>query len=96
MTAPLSITVRVGYRYRVILAVDPDAIGAGAVTLSAEWWPKLPRRLSQGEVADYRRGRDALMAQLASVLNERILIAETGGGGAMTVVEPSTATEVLQ
>jgi hypothetical protein len=89
MSSPLTITLRVGYRYRVTLSVDPDLVGTGAVAIKAEWSPKLPRHLSPTEIASYRRGRDALMAELANVLNQRILIAETGTG-AMTVVEPAS------
>jgi hypothetical protein len=46
--------------------------------LSAQWSPDVPRRgsLSGGETAQYRAGRDALMAEVAKVIGGNVLVLE--------------------
>jgi hypothetical protein len=46
--------------------------------LSAQWSPDVPMRgsLSRGEIAQYRAGRDALMAEVAKVIGGNVLVLE--------------------
>jgi hypothetical protein len=46
--------------------------------LSAKWSPDLPKRgsLTQQEIAAYRAGRDALMAEVAKMIGGNVLMIE--------------------
>ena len=44
--------------------------------LKCEWEPKTPTRLSREEMADYRRGRNMMIAEFARLTNRQILIVE--------------------
>ena len=59
---------RVGCRFTCIMSIGCDG---GA--LKCEWQPKIPTRLSKQEMADYRRGRNALVAELARLTNQKSL-----------------------
>jgi hypothetical protein len=84
----LSTTFKVGYRYRCTMSMDLAAFAAGdALSLTCRCSPKPPKKLSQNEIEDYRRGRDALMTELARVADGRVLVAETGTGWT-AVIEP--------
>jgi hypothetical protein len=59
----------VGDRFRVTLTL-PTPEGGAVVCASCEWDPFMPERLSAREMADYRRGRDAAMADLVQALKD--------------------------
>jgi hypothetical protein len=44
--------------------------------LHAKWSPKLPRELSPQEIAQYRSGRDNLLAEVGSALGGQVLVVE--------------------
>jgi hypothetical protein len=69
MTA-LSTTFRVGKRYRCEMRFDR------ARGLLAEWTPDTPRRLTTDETTDYRRGRDAFLAEVAKLIGGNVLVLE--------------------
>jgi hypothetical protein len=52
-------TFQVGRRYRVTMILRADG------QFTADWHPDLPRSMSKQEWRDYRRGRDALLAELS-------------------------------
>jgi len=83
MTRPtdrvLTHTFKVGARYTCTLTVPFDT-SRGVRNATAEWIPEWPAVLTEAEQADYRRERDALLAELA---DER---------GRSIVVEPSRTT----
>jgi hypothetical protein len=62
---------RVGRRYQCAMSIDASG---GALTCA--WSPEIPTRLSKRELRDYRRGRDALVAELARLMNRSVLIVE--------------------
>jgi hypothetical protein len=67
----LSTTFRVGRRYRCTMSMD-----ASGGALKCAWEPKTPKRLSRQEMADYRRGRNMMIAEFARLTNQRVLIVE--------------------
>jgi hypothetical protein len=44
--------------------------------LKVEWCPSMPRRLSDQEWGQYRAGRDALLAEVASAIGGNVLVVE--------------------
>jgi len=72
MCAELSTTFRVGKRYRCSISLPLR----GTVRLEARWEPRRPTRLTEDELLDYRRGRDALLVEAARLLGGLILVAE--------------------
>ena len=42
----------------------------------SKWSPKLPRELSQQEMARYRSGRDNLLAEVGKALGGQVLVLE--------------------
>lgn len=67
----LSTTFRVGRRFKCTMSMD-----ASGGALKCEWAPRTPTRLSRQELADYRRGRDAMIGEFARITKQRILIVE--------------------
>jgi hypothetical protein len=65
----LSTTFRVGKRYRCHMRF----IDAG---LAAEWEPEPPTKLTPAEMADYRRGRNAFIAEIAKLIGSDVLLVE--------------------
>ncbi len=49
---------------------------AGSSLIKAEWRPDTPRRLSAQAMDEYRAGRNALMAEVATALGKRTLLVE--------------------
>lgn len=93
-TAARTFTFAVGYRYVCELTV-PTTIEPGAVVhVSCEWTPRVPRKLSAREWADYVAGRDRAYA---AVLGEgqRAAVVDLGAQSAtLTVIEnPSRRDE---
>lgn len=74
-SALISRTFAVGWRYRCTLTVPTSRAGAVAYIV-AEWEPNLPKRLSGSELANYRRGRDAVLAEAARMLGGNALVIE--------------------
>jgi hypothetical protein len=88
----LIITFRVGHRYRCTMFLDLAGIGTEDPPLFncwCQWSPKPPRKLSDREAADYRRGRSALISELAKLNNWRIILAEPDNGR-VEMIGPST------
>jgi hypothetical protein len=86
----LSTSFRVGHRFRCFLTVPVAAMRGSepvALALEAKWWPKVPRRLTAKELADYRRGRDLFIAEVARILAETIMVLEADSG-AMQLMDP--------
>jgi hypothetical protein len=70
----ISTTFRVGKKFRCTITVPVSRTSA---VLKAEWEPDVPnRRLNKVELSDYRRGRDALISELAQQLGGNIVLAE--------------------
>jgi hypothetical protein len=67
----ISTRFRVGCRFTCIMSMGCDG---GA--LKCEWEPKIPARLSKRELADYRAGRNMMIAEFARLTNQRVLIVE--------------------
>jgi hypothetical protein len=44
--------------------------------LKAEWRPSMPRQLSDQQWAEYRRGRDALLAEVAAAMGGNVAVIE--------------------
>lgn len=74
-SALISRTFAVGWRYRCTLTVPAPRVGAVACVV-AEWEPGLPKRLSAAELADYRRGRDAIFAEAARRMGTPVVVVE--------------------
>ena len=71
-----TIAFRVGRRYRCTMRLPISDLGEPVGIIGVSWSPRTPKRLSKAELRDYRRGRDALLAEAAEHL-----------GGAVAVVE---------
>ncbi|NUJ81921.1 hypothetical protein HUN39_18210 [Methylocystis sp. FS] len=69
MTAHLSTRFRVGKKFTVEMTFS------GAM-IRSEWSPDIPRRLNQGELAEYRRGRDAFFSELAKARGISVMAIE--------------------
>lgn len=84
----LETTFRVGSRFFVTCSISATDIQRGAeLDLGFEWRPRTPKRLWPNEWSDYRRGRDAFIAELARIAGGTALVAETGTGR-MQVIKP--------
>jgi len=79
-SAAITTTFMVG-RYACTLSAPVPEPGA-VLCLSCEWSPGVPSRLTGSELREYRRGRDAFVAELAEQI-----------GGAALVIEPSGIVE---
>ena len=55
-------TFEVGRRFSCTMRVDCGQLDAGAVIrpVPGEWHPRMPERLNEEELADWRSGRDAV------------------------------------
>ena len=97
----ISLTFKVGYRWRCTLTAAVDAALAaiaanapgGQLTATAAWHPKMPRRLSGREGADYRRGQETFEAEVAKVLGDKVLVFETPGGLVQERIDPPVSRE---
>ena len=74
MSNQLSSTFRVGRRYRCTIVLP--LLLSGLTQLATKWEPAPPSRLTKSELRDYRRGRDALLAEAARVLGGAVFVAE--------------------
>jgi hypothetical protein len=75
--APLvDTTFRVGRRFKVAMTI-PAVRPGEALVLNVEWMPAVPkRRLNKRELADYRRGRDAALAEVGRLIGGNVLCVE--------------------
>jgi hypothetical protein len=86
----LSSTFKVGWRFRCFLSIDLDKVAPGrAIELECRWHPKMPRRLSPSELAEYRCGRDAFLDELACATALKTLSIETGTGAMRASTPPA-------
>ncbi len=76
MNGQLSVTFKVGKRYRCSIALPVDSLTSGTAQIQIRWEPEPPTRLTKSELRDYRRGRDTLLAEAARLLGGTVLVAE--------------------
>ena len=69
-------TFRVGRRFKVAMTIP--CFGPGeTLAMNVEWSPDVPkRRLNKREIQDYRRGRDAALAEVARLIGGNVLCVE--------------------
>ena len=95
MTTPparkLTTSFRVGYRSRCIISLDLAELDAEEPPIATcRWSPRVPRKLSEREMADYRRGRNAFAAEVARLSRSRIVVADVNTRR-LDIIEPSEA-----
>src|SRR6516162_7385316 len=71
-------TFEVGRRFRCAMRVDCGRLDPGAVIRPdpGEWLPRMPERLDEQELADWRAGRDAIYQLAALTVGARLAVAE--------------------
>ena len=71
-------TFEVGRRFRCTMRVDCGQLDPGAVIrpVPAEWHPRIPERLDEEEIADWRAGRNAVYQLAALKIRERLAVAD--------------------
>ena len=72
----LSTTFRVGRRYWCSIVLPLAMLKSGSLKIETSWEPDTPRRLTKAEMRDYRRGRDALLAEVAQHIGGGIAVVE--------------------
>lgn len=75
MSKELSATFRVG-RYTCSISLPIQSLTSGALSIEMHWLPETPTRLTKAELQEYRRGRDALLAEAARLLGGSVIVAE--------------------
>jgi hypothetical protein len=71
-------TFDVGRRFRCTMRVDCGALDPAAVIqpIRGEWQPRMPARLDEEELADWRAGRDAVYQLAALTIGARLAVAD--------------------
>ena len=71
-------TFEVGRRFRCAMRVDCGRLDPGAVIRPdpGEWLPRMPKRLDEEELADWRAGRDAVYQLAALTVGVRLAVAD--------------------
>jgi hypothetical protein len=71
-------TFEVGRRFRCTLHVDCGQLDLGVVIRPApdEWHPRMPERLDEEELADWRAGRNAVYQLAALTIGARLAVAD--------------------
>ena len=71
-------TFDVGRLYRCTMRVDCGRIDPGSILRPepGEWHPRMPERLDEEELADWRAGRDAVYQLAALTIGARIAIVD--------------------
>ena len=71
-------TFEVGRRFRCTMRVDCGQLDPGAVIRPdpGEWHPRMPERLDEEELADWRAGRDAVYQLAALTVSARLAVAD--------------------
>jgi hypothetical protein len=60
------------------MRVDCGQLGPGALIrpVPGEWDPRMPERLDEEELADWRAGRDAVYPLAALIISARLAVAD--------------------
>jgi hypothetical protein len=71
-------TFEVGRRFRCTMRVDCGRLDPASVIrpVRGEWYPHMPERLDQEELADWRAGRDAVYQLAALTVGARLAVAD--------------------
>ena len=71
-------TFEVGRRFRCTMRIDCSQFAPGAVIRSApgEWHPRMPERLDDAELANWRAGRNAVYQLAALTIGARLAVAD--------------------
>ena len=71
-------TFEVGRRFRCTMRVDCGRLDPGAVIRPdpGEWHPRMPERLDEEELADWRTGRHAVYQLAALTVGARLAVAD--------------------
>ena len=71
-------TFEVGRRFRCTMRVDCAQLEPGAVIrpVPGEWHPRIPERLDEEELADWRAGRNAVYQLAALTIGARLAVAD--------------------
>ena len=71
-------TFEVGRRFRCTMRVDCGQLDPGAVIrpVAGEWDPRMPERLDEEELADWRAGRNAVYQLAALTIGARLAVAD--------------------
>ena len=71
-------TFEVGRHFRCTMRVDCSELDPAAVIRPApsEWHPRMPERLDDEELADWRAGRDAVYQLAALTIGARLAVAD--------------------
>jgi hypothetical protein len=71
-------TFEVDRRFRCMMRVDCGQLDAGAVVRPepGEWYPRMPERLDEEELADWRAGRNAVYQFAALTVGARLAVAD--------------------
>src|SRR3984893_9343680 len=71
-------TFRVGRRFSCTMRVDCGQLDPGAVIrpVPGQWRPRMPERLDEEEVADWRAGRNAVYQLAALTIGARLVVAD--------------------
>ena len=71
-------TFDVGRRFRCTMRVDCGRLDPGTVIRPdpGEWLPRMPERLDEEELADWRAGRDAVYQLAALTIGARFAVAD--------------------
>ena len=71
-------TFEVGRRFRCTMRVDCGQLDPGAVIrpIAGEWEPRIPERLDEEELADWRAGRNAVYQLAALTIGARLAVAD--------------------
>ena len=71
-------TFEVGRRFSCTMRVDCGQLDPGAVIrpVAGEWRPRMPERLDQEELADWRAGRNAIYQLAALTIGVRLAVAD--------------------
>src|ERR1700720_3301602 len=71
-------TFEVGHRFRCTMRVDCGQLDAGAVIRPepGAWPPRMPERLDEAELADWRAGRNAVYQLAALTIGARLTVAD--------------------
>jgi hypothetical protein len=71
-------TFDVGHRFRCTMRIDCGELDPAAVIrpIVGEWQPRMPERLDDEELADWRAGRNALYQLAALTIGARLVVAD--------------------
>jgi hypothetical protein len=71
-------TFEVGRRFSCTMRIDCGQLDPGAVIrpVPGEWHPRMPERLDEEELADWRAGRNAIYQLAALTIGARLAVAD--------------------